>query len=47
MQAMMAILIYNFYVEPMDALKNVRFQVDMLMTPIKPLRARFVPIYKK
>jgi len=47
MQAMTAILIHNFYVEPMDTLKNLRFQADMLMSPIEPLRARFVPIYKK
>jgi len=47
MQALVAVLIHNFYVEPVDTLKNLRLQVDMLLTPTKPLRARFIPIYNK
>jgi len=44
LQAMIATLLHNFYLEPMDDLKNLRLQLDMLLSPIEPLRARFVPI---
>jgi len=44
MQAIVAILIHNVYLEPMDDLKKLRLQTDMLLSPIEPLRARFIPI---
>jgi len=47
MQAMIAILIHNFYLEPVDNLKNLRLQTDMMLSPVEPLRVRFVPIFNK
>jgi len=47
MQALIAILMHNFHLEPVDSLKNLRLQADMLLTPIEPLRVRFVPICNK
>jgi len=47
MQALIAILINKFYLEPVDTLKNLRLQLNILLTPTEPLRVRFVPIYNK
>ncbi|XP_011858656.1 PREDICTED: cytochrome P450 4C1-like isoform X2 [Vollenhovia emeryi] len=42
MKAMIAPLIHNFYLEPIDYLKNVRINVDILLRPSHPLRVKFI-----
>jgi len=44
MKAMIVPLIYNFYLEPVDYLKNLRFQCDILLRPVHPIRVKFIPI---
>jgi len=44
MKAMIAPLIHNFYLEPVDYLKNLRLQFDIVLRPVNPIRVRFVPI---
>jgi len=44
MKAMVASLIYNFYLEPVDYLKNLQLQADLILRPIHPIRMRFIPI---
>ncbi|XP_071576723.1 cytochrome P450 4C1-like isoform X2 [Temnothorax nylanderi] len=46
MKVMVASLIHSFYVEPIDYLKNLRMQPDMVLRPAHPLRVKFIPIYK-
>ncbi|XP_011871473.1 PREDICTED: cytochrome P450 4C1-like, partial [Vollenhovia emeryi] len=42
MKAMIAPLIHNFYLEPIDYLKNIRMNVDLLLRPSHPLRVKFI-----
>ncbi|XP_011706825.1 PREDICTED: cytochrome P450 4c3-like, partial [Wasmannia auropunctata] len=44
MKAMITHLIHNFYVEPVDYLKDLRLQTDIILNPSHPLRVKFVPI---
>ncbi|XP_011882068.1 PREDICTED: cytochrome P450 4C1-like [Vollenhovia emeryi] len=44
MKAMIAPLIHNFYVEPIDYLKNIQMQIDLVLRPVPPFRVRFVPV---
>ncbi|XP_071571005.1 cytochrome P450 4C1-like isoform X2 [Temnothorax nylanderi] len=46
MKAMIAPLIHNFYLEPIDYLKNLRLQVDLVLFPAQPLRVKFIPVCK-
>ncbi|XP_018400102.1 PREDICTED: cytochrome P450 4C1-like [Cyphomyrmex costatus] len=46
MKAIIASLIHNFYLEPIDYLKDLRMEVDLVLRPAHPLRVRFVPIVK-
>ncbi|KYN19381.1 Cytochrome P450 4C1, partial [Trachymyrmex cornetzi] len=46
MKAMIASVIHNFYLEPIDYLKDVRLQADITLCPTQPLRIRFIPIHK-
>ncbi|XP_039307311.1 cytochrome P450 4C1 [Solenopsis invicta] len=46
LKAMIAPLIHNFYLEPVDYLKNIEFKADMILRPLKPHRIKFVPIAK-
>ncbi|XP_024878116.1 cytochrome P450 4C1-like isoform X2 [Temnothorax curvispinosus] len=46
MKAMIASLIHNFYLEPIDYLKNLQMQVDLVLRPAKPLRVKFIPVCK-
>jgi len=43
MEMMIASLIHNFYLESVDYIKEIRFQVDIIVHP-HPLRVRFVPV---
>jgi len=44
MKAMVAPLIHNFYLEPVNYLKNLPLQFDLVLRPVHPIRVRFVPI---
>ncbi|XP_036150399.1 cytochrome P450 4C1-like [Monomorium pharaonis] len=47
MKAMLAPLIHNFYLEPVDYLKDLRMILDGTLRPINPHRIKFVPIDTK
>jgi len=47
MKAMIAPLIHNFYLEPVDYLKDLSLKVDLVIRPAHPLRVRFIPIATK
>ncbi|XP_039307309.1 cytochrome P450 4C1 isoform X2 [Solenopsis invicta] len=47
MKAMIAPLIYNFYLEPVDYLKDLRIGADILLRPFTLHRLKFIPIAKK
>ncbi|XP_011637638.1 cytochrome P450 4C1-like isoform X3 [Pogonomyrmex barbatus] len=44
MKAIIAPLIYNFYLEPIDYLKDVRLKLDIINRPVHPIRLRCIPI---
>jgi len=44
LKAIIASLIYNFYLEPIDYLKDLRFMLDIVTRTTHPIRVRFVPI---
>lgn len=44
MKAVIASLIHNFYFEPVDYLKDIRFMLDIVTRVAHPIRVRFVPI---
>ncbi|XP_071576478.1 cytochrome P450 4C1-like [Temnothorax nylanderi] len=46
LKAMIAPLVHNFYLEPIDYLKNIRIHVDLVLRPAHPIRAKFIPIRK-
>ncbi|XP_011638416.1 cytochrome P450 4C1-like [Pogonomyrmex barbatus] len=46
MKSMIASVIYNFHLEPIENLKDIQLNGDMLMRPANPLRLKFIPITK-
>ncbi|XP_011878432.1 PREDICTED: cytochrome P450 4C1-like [Vollenhovia emeryi] len=46
LKAMIAPLVQNFYLEPVDYLKDLRIHIDLILRPAHPVRIRFVPICK-
>ncbi|KAL0120099.1 hypothetical protein PUN28_008041 [Cardiocondyla obscurior] len=46
MKAIIAPVIHNFYVEPIDYLKNIEMNLDFILRPANSLRVKFVPIRK-
>ncbi|XP_011878425.1 PREDICTED: cytochrome P450 4C1-like [Vollenhovia emeryi] len=44
LKAIIASLVYNFYLEPIDYLKDLRFMTDIISRVTSPIRTRFVPI---
>ncbi|KAL6259151.1 hypothetical protein P5V15_009072 [Pogonomyrmex californicus] len=44
MKAIIAPLIYNFYLEPVDYLKDLRFKTDLVNRVTNPIRVRYVPV---
>ncbi|XP_024892041.1 cytochrome P450 4C1-like [Temnothorax curvispinosus] len=43
-KALIVPLIQSYYLEPIDYLKNLRLQADLVLRPACPLRVKFVPI---
>ncbi|XP_071646079.1 cytochrome P450 4C1-like [Temnothorax longispinosus] len=46
MKAMIALLVHNFYLKPIDYLKNFRPKVDLVLRPAQPHRVKFIPVCK-
>uniref|UniRef100_UPI003B639677 cytochrome P450 4C1-like n=1 Tax=Odontomachus brunneus TaxID=486640 RepID=UPI003B639677 len=44
MKAMISTLVRNFYLEPINYLKDVQITADLILRPNHPLNVRFVPI---
>jgi len=44
LKSMIAPLVHNFYLEPVDYLKSLRFQLDLLNRVAHPIRVKFIPI---
>ncbi|XP_036145804.1 cytochrome P450 4C1 isoform X3 [Monomorium pharaonis] len=47
MKAMIAPLIHNFYVEPVDYLKDLRTGADLVFRPLNPHRLKFIPVVRE
>ncbi|KAL6418315.1 hypothetical protein ACFW04_012207 [Cataglyphis niger] len=47
LKAMIAPLIHNFYLEPIDHLKDIRLRADMIIRPFHPVHIKFIPIIRK
>lgn len=44
LKAIIASLVYNFHLEPVDYLKDLTFMSDIVIRVTHPIRTRFVPI---
>ncbi|GAB1862848.1 Cytochrome P450 4C1 [Camponotus japonicus] len=44
MKAMIAPLVHNFSLEPVEHLKNIRLMLDIIMRPAHPVHITFIPI---
>ncbi|KAL6420611.1 hypothetical protein ACFW04_014644 [Cataglyphis niger] len=47
LKAMIAPLVHNFYLEPIDCLKNIRLKYDLIIRPAHPVYIKFIPINRK
>ncbi|XP_011864532.1 PREDICTED: cytochrome P450 4C1-like isoform X1 [Vollenhovia emeryi] len=47
MKAMMSHLIHNFYLEPVDYLKDLVIKGDLVMRSSNPMRVKFIPVASK
>lgn len=41
---MVAYILHNFYLEPIDELNDVKMIADIILRSSKPLRVKFIPI---
>nr|XP_012222591.1 PREDICTED: cytochrome P450 4C1-like [Linepithema humile] len=46
LKAVIAPLVYNFFLEPVDYLKDLRFIMDIVLRVAHPIRVKFVPIVR-
>ncbi|XP_025262470.1 cytochrome P450 4C1-like isoform X2 [Camponotus floridanus] len=44
MKAIVAPLVHNFYLEPVEYLKNIQFKTDVIIRLTHPVHVRFIPI---
>ncbi|XP_025267617.1 cytochrome P450 4C1 isoform X1 [Camponotus floridanus] len=44
MKALIAPLVYNFYLEPIDYLKDIQLKFDIILRPSHPVHLKFIPI---
>ncbi|KAL6431520.1 hypothetical protein ACFW04_007243 [Cataglyphis niger] len=47
MKATIASLIHNFYLEPVDYLKDIQLRADIIIRPSHPVHIKFIPIIHK
>ncbi|KAL6431901.1 hypothetical protein ACFW04_007377 [Cataglyphis niger] len=44
MKVLIASLVHNFYLEPIDCLKDIQLKFDMMIQPSQPVHVKFIPI---
>ncbi|XP_014486909.1 PREDICTED: cytochrome P450 4C1-like isoform X1 [Dinoponera quadriceps] len=44
LKALIAPLVYNFYLEPIDYLKDIRLKLDFVLRATRPIRMKVIPI---
>jgi len=44
MKAMVAPLVHNFYLEPVEYSKDIRLKLDLVIRPSHPVHVKFIPI---
>ncbi|XP_050453657.1 cytochrome P450 4C1-like [Cataglyphis hispanica] len=44
MKVLIASLVHNFYLEPIDCLKDIQLKFDMMIQPSQPVHIKFIPI---
>ncbi|XP_025266590.1 cytochrome P450 4C1-like isoform X1 [Camponotus floridanus] len=44
LKAMIAPLVHNFYLEPVEGLKDIQLKTDIILRPSHPVHMRFIPI---
>ncbi|XP_014474121.1 PREDICTED: cytochrome P450 4c3-like [Dinoponera quadriceps] len=44
LKALIAPLVYNFYLEPIDYLKDIRLKLDFVLRAVRPIRMKVIPI---
>ncbi|XP_025264314.1 cytochrome P450 4C1 isoform X2 [Camponotus floridanus] len=44
LKAMIAPLVHNFYLEPVEYLKDIQLKLDLVIRPSHPVHVRFIPI---
>ncbi|XP_070161591.1 cytochrome P450 4C1-like [Polyergus mexicanus] len=47
LKAMIAPLVHNFYLEPVDYLKDIRLKLGIIIRPSHPVHIKFIPISRK
>ncbi|KAL6431890.1 hypothetical protein ACFW04_007376 [Cataglyphis niger] len=47
MKAMIASLVHNFYLEPINYLKDIQLRFDLIIRPSHPVYVKFIPISRK
>ncbi|XP_072762581.1 cytochrome P450 4C1-like [Anoplolepis gracilipes] len=47
LKATIASLVHNFYLEPVDYLKNMQLKTDLLLCPSRTVYMKFIPIKRK
>ncbi|XP_072762321.1 cytochrome P450 4C1-like isoform X2 [Anoplolepis gracilipes] len=47
LKTIIASLVHNFYLEPVDYLKNMQLKADLLLCPSRPFYMKFIPINHK
>ncbi|XP_050454196.1 cytochrome P450 4C1-like [Cataglyphis hispanica] len=47
MKAMIASLVHNFYLEPINYLKDIQLKFDIIIRPCHPVYIKFIPISRK
>ncbi|XP_070169743.1 cytochrome P450 4C1-like [Polyergus mexicanus] len=47
LKAMMASLVHNFYLKPVDYLKDIRLKTDIVIRPSHPVFLKFIPISRE
>lgn len=44
LKALIASMVYNFYLEPIDYLKDIKLKMDIVLRPSGPIRMKIIPI---
>lgn len=44
LKALVAPMVYNFHLEPVDYLKNVKLKFDFVLRATRPIRMKVIPV---